>query len=162
MILTDVPYRQWADDGFLQLTPTTRIDQQAVLQLMVSDCIDQNIRHVAFDPYAAEWLIGMLARQGIETYVVKQGVAAMSEPSKYLEAAVSEGIFQHGGNPISDWQAENVEVKRDENDNIRPVKPQHGSNKRIDGIVAAVMGICVATILDTGTGGAYSSGSIML
>jgi phage terminase large subunit-like protein len=45
--------------------------------------------------------------------------------------------------------AENVQVKTDENGNIRPVKPDHaGSAKRIDGIVAAVMAIGVGLITE--------------
>lgn len=35
-------------------------------------------------------------------------------------------------------------VKTDENGNVRPVKPKHGSAKKIDGIVAMIMSLGLA------------------
>ena len=84
-----------------------------------------------------------------------------SEPSKHLEASVADGTFRHGGNPIAAWMAENVEIQSDVNANIRPVKSD--TNKRIDGIVAAIMGIAVAVELGESGASMYEEpGSLLL
>ena len=49
------------------------------------------------------------------------------------------GKLDHMGNPILRWNAANVVVKIDENENIRPDKKK--SNERIDGVVALIMAI---------------------
>lgn len=48
--------------------------------------------------------------------------------------------LEHFGNPVLTWMAKNTDVKRDENDNLRPIKDKQG-RKRIDGIVALIMAL---------------------
>jgi len=49
-------------------------------------------------------------------------------------------LLRHGGNPILRWCADSVEVRQDDNGNIKPVKPDRvKSARRIDGIVALIM-----------------------
>jgi phage terminase large subunit-like protein len=80
---------------------------------------------------------------------MRQGVAPQSGPCKELERSVIEVALDHGNDPVLAWMAENVQVKTDENGNIRPVKPDHaGSAKRIDGIVASVVAIGVGLITE--------------
>lgn len=145
-----VPYRRWEEEGYLSFTPGGRINHRHVKADIVEACVEHGIGHVGYDPWNAEWLQAELEHEGIEPIQVRQGYASLSESCKHLEASVAEGSFKHGGNPISAWMAENVEVQTDVNGNIRPVKPQHGSNKRIDGIAAAVIAIAVSiNICDT-------------
>ena len=139
-----VPYARWEREGFLETTPGKSINHDVIMDAIITDCLEFDIGHVGFDPWNTEWLAAQLEKQGINSYKVSQGYQRMSEPSKHLQAAVAEGTFRHGHNPIASWMAENVEVKSDEAGNIRPVKPQDGSTKRIDGIVAAIIAIAVA------------------
>jgi hypothetical protein len=46
----------------------------------------------------------------------------MNEPSKEFEAMVRAHRINHGGNPVLRWNASNVSVKRDHNDNLMPDK----------------------------------------
>lgn len=139
----NVPYRQWQADGFLRTTPGNRIKQDFVAKEIMQACVDYDCGTIGFDPWNASWIEQYCALEGVEPIEVRQGYASLSEPSKAFEAAVANGTFNHGGNPIGRWCAENVEVMSDVNGNIRPVKPQHGSSKRIDLIVAAIMAIAV-------------------
>ena len=47
-----------------------------------------------------------------------------------------------------DWMADNVQIKTDDNGNMRPVKPDyHASNKKIDGIVATLVALqCLVAV----------------
>jgi phage terminase large subunit-like protein len=127
------------------MTPGSRINQQFVERDIVAACYEHDISQVGFDPWNAEALITNLKNHGLWPYEVRQGFASLSEPSKHLEASVAEGSFRHGGNPIASWNAENIEIQSDVNGNIRPVKSVQ-SNKRIDGIVAAIIAIGVAIV----------------
>jgi phage terminase large subunit-like protein len=62
-------------------------------------------------------------------------------PTALFERLVIAGKLGHRGNPITTWQAGHVQVKTDANQNMRPVKPEHGDIKKIDGIVAGIMGL---------------------
>jgi len=70
---------------------------------------------------------------------------AFAGPTAMFERLVIAGKMGHDGNPITTWQAGHVEVWHDANDNIRPVKPPHKDIKKIDGIVASIMGLDATT-----------------
>jgi phage terminase large subunit-like protein len=52
---------------------------------------------------------------------------------------LSEGKFHHGDNPVARWQASNAVTKEDMDGNFRFDKSR--SLERIEGLVAAVMGV---------------------
>ena len=56
---------------------------------------------------------------------------------KELAADFTSKNVIHNENPILVWCLTNTEIKRDENDNIRPVKGRH-SKMRIDGTVSLI------------------------
>ena len=71
----------------------------------------------------------------------------MTAPAYTLEGLLKARRVQHAGHPVLRWNIGNVEVKRDEAGRLRPVKPRvTGSHrKRIDGVVALLMGLAVLT-----------------
>jgi phage terminase large subunit-like protein len=139
-----VNYRAWADQGFLRVTPEGRIKHDIVAKDVTEWCLEHDIGAIGYDPWSAAWIVQYLEVQGVRTFSMRQGYADLSEPSKLFESCVADGTLVHGGNPVARWHAENVEVMSDTNGNIRPVKPEAGSTKRIDGIVATIMAIAVA------------------
>ena len=70
---------------------------------------------------------------------MRQNYERMSPGAQHLERLLIQCLLRHGGNPILEWMAGNVAVKRDSGDNIKPVKPHQTA--RIDGITALVMSI---------------------
>jgi phage terminase large subunit-like protein len=150
-----VPYRQWEQDGFLRLTPGSRIKHDFIARDTLEWCLEYDVSMVGYDPWNAEWIISYMEQEGVEAVAVRQGYASMTEPCKHLEAAVGEGTMKHGNHPIARWCAENIEVQSDVNGNIRPVKPKHGSKKRIDLIVAKIIAIAVAIVTDDSDNSPY-------
>jgi phage terminase large subunit-like protein len=65
----------------------------------------------------------------------------MNEPCKEFERLILSGSINHGGNPVMRWMVGNVAIKTDPSGNIRPVKPDNKSAKKIDGVVTNVMAI---------------------
>ena len=59
---------------------------------------------------------------GFEMIEVRQGAKTMSNPMKQMEADLQDKKIVYNNNPVLKWCLTNTEVKRDENDNIRPVK----------------------------------------
>jgi len=72
-----------------------------------------------------------------------QGFASMGAPTKELERLVMGHGFDHGNHPVLAWMASNAAVQTDAAGNIKPAKDK--STEKIDGIVAQIMGIGLAT-----------------
>lgn len=60
---------------------------------------------------------------------IRQGAKTMSNPMKQLEADLIEKKINYNNNPILKWCLLNTAVKRDDNDNIRPVKRSKAKSK---------------------------------
>ena len=73
---------------------------------------------------------------GMVPVEVRQGYKSMSPPMKEIEQLTMGKKIKHNGHPILRWNIGNVEVKIDENENIRPVKGK--GTERIDGLVAMI------------------------
>jgi phage terminase large subunit-like protein len=144
-----VPYSAWRRLGLVTATPGDAVDYDYIHERILSDADGLQLEAVGYDPWNAEATRIHLENHGVTMVKMRQGVATLSGPCKELERCVIEGVLDHGNDPVLAWMAENVQVKTDENGNIRPVKPDHaGSAKRIDGIVAAVMAIGVGQITE--------------
>jgi len=100
---------------------------------------DFTLVEMAYDPYGSKSLAIKLANEhGMEMIEHRQGWVSMSEPCKELLKNTISRKLAHGGHPILRWNADNLRVKVDESENVRPVKGK--TIKRIDGIVATIMG----------------------
>ena len=73
---------------------------------------------------------------------VRQGAKTLSNPMKQLEADLIDKKVNYNNNPILKWCLTNTAVKRDDNDNIRPVKGKQ-QRARIDGTVSLIIAYVV-------------------
>jgi len=133
------PYEQWVADGHLITTPGNRIDQDAILNVIVTTARDLGleVRHVGVDPWNAGNIEKDLQEAGFNVVEVPQTFAYLSAPSKEFEAEVLDACADAGGNPLMAWMVSNAVVQRDGKDNIQPIK--RNSRGRIDGVVAALI-----------------------
>ncbi len=137
-----VPYDKWASLGLIHLTDGEIIDYRAVRQT-INDLADiYEIKEIAYDPWNATQISLELQGDGFEMVQVRQGYRTLSAPMKELLRKVKSGTLRHGGNPVLRWMADCVVARSDPAGNIKPVKPdQTKDRKRIDGIVATIMGL---------------------
>ena len=139
------PYRTWARQGLLELTPGNRIDYRFIRHRIQALGKQYAIQEIAFDPWNATTLAGQLAEEdGFKMLEHGQGTKAMNEPMKMLMRLVLGKEIVHGGHKILRWNASNIAAIRDPSDCIRPDK-KHSAEK-IDGMVAAIMAIGRAVI----------------
>ncbi|WP_205700975.1 terminase large subunit [Jeongeupia sp. USM3] len=132
-----VPYQLWAKQGHLIATPGNVVDQELIRQQILADGDLFDLQEVAFDQWNAAKLATELGEAGITLVAIPQNFGGLSAPTKHLEGLVLSGALLHGGHPVLRWNAGNVVLLRDTNDNYRPNKKK--SRDRIDGIVAVIM-----------------------
>ena len=99
-----------------------------------------------YDPWNAENLTQRLEQElGIKRKKFAQTITAFNEPSLEFERRILNKTLCHNNNPVLNWQAANVLVKTDANNNIRPIKRSKDDYRTVDGVVASVMSIAEAT-----------------
>ena len=140
-----LPYRRWAEEGWLILTPGNVLDYNAVRIELHKFAELYDVREIAYDRWGATALISQLQEDGLTQVVpTGQGFATMSAPSKELERLVLAGMLRHDGSPVLRAHCDAVTVSSDPAGNVKPDKKK--STGRIDGIVATIMAIHAATL----------------
>jgi phage terminase large subunit-like protein len=134
-----VPYQTWARQGLIEMTPGNVIDYD-IIRARINELGKRfEIREIAVDRWNATQITTQLDGDGFELISFGQGFKDMTAPSKEFEKLVVSGKLRHGGNPVLRWMASNVSVQMDAAGNLKPSKDR--STERIDGIVAAIMGL---------------------
>jgi len=137
-----VPYDVWARDGNIVATEGDVIHYGAIREKIQKLNEIYNIQEIAYDRWGASKLVQDLQDDGYEIVPFGQGYASMNAPTQELLKVILEKKLRHGGDPVLRWMADCVTVKQDPAGNIKPVKPdRRKSGKRIDGIVALIMGL---------------------
>jgi phage terminase large subunit-like protein len=134
-----VPYLEWAQQGYLKLTPGDVVDYDVIRADINALNERYSIQDIAIDRWNAAQITTQLQGDGFNVNLFGQGYASMSPAAKEFEKLVIQGALQHGGNPVLQWMAANVAIEQDAAGNIKPSKAK--STERIDGIVAAVMAV---------------------
>jgi phage terminase large subunit-like protein len=147
-----VPYRVWADQGLLELTPGRAIDRAHVARRVAELISPFDCQVVAFDRWRIEDFKKTVDDEGLDIPLrgFGQGFASMSPAVEELERAVLDRRIKHGGNPVLTWNAASAVVDSDAAGNRKLNKAR--ANGRIDGLVALVMAIGVSITTETESG----------
>lgn len=159
--LTDrVPYHIWQQQGYLTATPGNVIDYAYIEKDILGASKIYQIREIGYDPWGATELATRLFNEHAITMVeIRQGAKSMSEPAKDILTKVLRHDIRHGGNPILRWNADNLVMIPDANENIRPAKDK--ATDRIDGFVALINAWARA-IFSENKGSVYDEGGIFM
>jgi len=139
-----VPYDKWVRHGYIKTTEGNVIDYAFIEKTIVQTRDMYDIQEIGYDPWNAMQTALRLADQGLTMVEVRQGYKSMSPAMKELEKLIIGQEIVHGGNPVARWMFGNLEVKEDENGNIRPIKGKN--TERIDGIVALINALARAIV----------------
>lgn len=135
-----VPYRAWADKGYLTLTPGAVIDYTFVAERIKTYVKDYNLRMISADRWRLLDLVRLMPEYEDLFIEFSQGIRSMSPASLEYERLIKQGQMETNQNPVINWMIMNTEIKFDANTNIKIVKPQRDkTGKRIDGVIADVM-----------------------
>ena len=129
----------WVEQGLLTLTDSAATDFRAIAAALEADRGRYRITEVAFDPWNAVQLASELSDSGWPMVPMAQSARSLSAATSELLRLVAEGDFHHGGSPIMRWQAGNAVTRTDAVGNVKLDKQR--SMEKIDGLVAAVMGL---------------------
>lgn len=143
-----MPYRTWADQGFMELASDKCVDYRDVQARLEWGAEVFDLQEMLFDRWNSRQISTILIDKGYKCAEVQQGFATLNEPThKFLEL-VTSGKIRHGGHPILRWNASCLATKQ-ANDAIMFVKPERDkSTARIDGISASVNALVKAMIVD--------------
>lgn len=140
-----VPYNIWEQEGFLIATPGETIDYTFV-EKDISDLIRKyNIQDIGYDPNKAQSIYNTIMAEfnptndkgSFQMVSIAQGTKFMHEPSQNLLINIVNRKIRHGGNPILRWNMDNIVMRTNSYEEIRPDKGK--AVERIDGGVALIM-----------------------
>lgn len=139
-----IPYDRWYDRGLLKLSEGNKINYSDVTRWFLRMIEEYRIHPVwiGYDPWNSQYWVDEMIQHGFTMEKVRQGVQTLSQPMKELGADLAAKRINYNRNPILQWCLTNTSVKRDENDNIRPVKGQN-QRQRIDGAVSLLIAYTV-------------------
>lgn len=141
------PYRTWADQGHLHLTPGDWVDHNVVEAQAVEWLESYGVRKVTFDQFAAAQAMASRINEnhgdGDLAGILHKKASAVTDAAKELEARVKSGPsrLRHDGNPVMNWMASNVVVSRRRDETLLPIKESQMSPNKIDGIDALINAI---------------------
>lgn len=141
-----VPYRTWANQGWMTLCDGCQVDYQSVREYIRTAGTTGSIQEVAYDPWNAAGLVRELQIDGLEDRLIeiRQGHASQAGGSKLLIESIMSGRIRHDGNPCLAWNIGNASADYDANNNVRPSKKK--SRHRIDGVMATVNAMCRVSV----------------
>lgn len=142
-----LPFARWAAEGFLTLTEGNVVDYDRVVADILAEekRLGCKLGEIGYDEWNATQTVIGLEKLGYTCKRIPQTYsgfsAAMKEVERLVEGSTStRPLYRHSGHPILRWNADVVQIRQDDNENMRPVKPErHKTAARIDGIVAALM-----------------------
>jgi phage terminase large subunit-like protein len=151
-----VKYDEWVKQGYIKTTPGNYIDYARIEKHILDSRKHFDVRGWGYDEWNAYETQQRLYAEGIpedKMMIVRQGYKSISPSMRDLEAWVKNKMIAHGGNPVMQWMFGNVEVKTDENNNIRYIKGKN--TEHIDGISALCSSIYAYKMLGEKLGHVY-------
>jgi phage terminase large subunit-like protein len=147
----EVPYVQWAKDPRtgLTLTPGDTCDYEFIKKDILAFAKERTVRRIATDPYNSHYLVQQLQAEGLDVLGFSQNFSAMNTPTRALDGLITQGRLRTNDNPILNWMAGNCTTKTNADGYIKIAKPSPMSPSRVDGMIALVMALALASDAET-------------
>jgi len=129
-----VPYPQWAEKGYIKLTPGNICDYNFIKADIKALMDRHRIVDIGYDRWNASQLVIDLQDDGAPMTEVGQGFVSMNPAMKEFERLYLSGNFIWDGNPVFRWMAGNLQVALDPAGNMKP--DRKNSREKIDGMAA--------------------------
>jgi phage terminase large subunit-like protein len=138
-----VNYRQWADAGFINLTPGDVIDYRRILNDLVGICDFFRVERFYFDPlFQAEWLTAELEEAAnIPRIEFSQTIVNYAPLVKEAERRIISHELLHNGNAVLTWQISNAISWENANGDKRIKKRTASDYRKVDGVQAMIMSL---------------------
>lgn len=139
-----IPYDIWQERGLVTVCEGAKVDYTEITNWFLKMNYEYEISAlwIGYDPWSSTYWVEEMEEAGFTMIEVRQGPKTMSNPMKQLEGDLIDKVVNYNNNPVLKWCLTNTAVKRDENDNIRPIKGRQ-QRARIDGAVSLIIAYCV-------------------
>lgn len=107
-----MPYDAWVRNGYITITETEIVDQDAVMRYVLETCKEHNwkIKTLCFDPANASKLMMDLSNQGFEVEEVYQSCKSLNEATQGFREEVYEGNVYYMPNPVLNFAMSNAKI----------------------------------------------------
>lgn len=140
-----MPFREWAEKGYVEITPGNVIDFDFIEGEIVKCCEEYQVKMVGADPWLSRSISQHL--EGVTTVVeIPQTMQGLSGAMKELEKLLRKRVMKHPKNPCARWCFGNVRCAVDGNENMKPMKNK--SIGRIDIAVAWIISMAAWLLSD--------------
>ena len=138
-----VPYDAWERNGYLTVTDTPIVDQNAVMQYVLDTCEKNNwnIECLCFDPANASKLMMDLSDQGYVVEEVYQSHKSLNESTAGFREQVYSKNVLYLNNPLLNYSMSNAVIKT--NNGLIKID-KDATTKRIDPVDAILCGYKLA------------------
>jgi phage terminase large subunit-like protein len=137
--LDAVPYIEWSEKGYLELTPGNVTDFNYIEKKILELCEVYNIHSIGYDPYKSTHLVTNLLENSVTMEVFAQKPATMHPAISEFERLVISKQIAHGNDPLFAWCISNAVLSMSAQGNIR--LDREASADKIDAAVSAVMSL---------------------
>lgn len=138
-----VPYRQWAEEGLVQLVPGASVEPGVMFDKLAELKNLYNILITSYDPWGVEeWFVKKMETAGLNPLRFSQADGSMSKAIKMMERLCLNKQLRHNNHRVLNWNLQCAYVKMDSKENLRFDKVASlKSSGRIDGLLAATMAV---------------------
>ena len=135
----NAPYSQWADEGWLNLTPGEVADYKQIRRDLVEIHRRFEPARWNYDKWSAAQLVSDLVEyDDLPMVEFGQGFGWMNAPTKEFERLMIQGRIIHAAHPTMDWMVGNCQMISDGEGKVKLVKQGKKIAYKIDGPIAAV------------------------
>ena len=127
-------YKFWQGLGYLNITEGNVVDYNRVIEDIQAINKTIPIECISYDQWQSTMAIIKLTELGFNCQPYSQTTGSMNRPTRHLEMIARNGTLKLDKNLITGWMYGNAEIFEDSNGNIKPVKINNNSEKKIDGV----------------------------
>ena len=127
-------YKFWQGLGYLNITDGNVVDYNRVIEDIQAINKTIPIECISYDQWQSTMAIIRLTELGFNCQPYSQTVGSMNRPTRHLEMIARNGTLKLDKNLITSWMFGNCEIMEDSNGNIKPVKQNNNSERKIDGV----------------------------
>lgn len=134
-------YKEWAQAGFITICDGNDNDLTKVADWMFEIYNKYQIRPIkcGYDVRFARDFLNRMEEIGIETEVIQQSPAVMSNPMRLVEADLKSRLINYGNNPVDKWCLSNGAIEVNNKGQQLCVKVDNQPSRRIDGAVTLII-----------------------
>jgi len=150
----NMAYLQWSKYGYIETSEFRAIDDDEIFEMIERIMADYDVIAMGYDPWRMTKTAQNVAKTkedgglGLKCVAIAQSYKELTEPINNVEILIRNGELKHFDNPVLKWMFTNCRVEKDHKENVKIVKDNPKSPRKIDGIITLIMSYKLSKIED--------------